>query len=403
MQLLREIHRGGKYPYWKSTGGRAALWLRLEHNLLPNADELVAQARTEGIGIKVLGKAELSAVRPGDDLKKRGQDNPEIILVLFRLQMRKEMVQDARISESRELLSLLGAGPNSPGIPGGGGRGGGCRSAPRSPLLHRQDPEPLSVDEMLLWEIEQREDEEGGADVRNWETFGEDNGWTFEENLAANEWLADRAWQQGKLQRGGHPVEAVPGWDQCHYPRQRAHSSRSEAGAASEGSDNSNSKPHVAKFEIEQAISTVLEMIPTLHRPDFDGQVRQYLHAIRSKGGQPGVLDAIQVIRIAMVGKTRTSIRKWPAYLVTLLKRFLQEFRERQRSNADSERRRREGSAANAWLEGVYETNGESGHDHSSGEPEGTADGASSAPGQAAQETACNEGTSCGMAGSLAK
>jgi len=55
----------------------------------------------------------------------------------------------------------------------------------------RRDPQPLSTDEYQLWVMAGREDAEMGADVNNEETFGEDanRGWSFEENLAANDRL----------------------------------------------------------------------------------------------------------------------------------------------------------------------------------------------------------------------
>merc|ERR1719221_2492873 len=56
----------------------------------------------------------------------------------------------------------------------------------------RGEPEPLSLDEFALWQMQAREDAEGGADVRNIETFGTDgrHGWSFEENVLANERIA---------------------------------------------------------------------------------------------------------------------------------------------------------------------------------------------------------------------
>ena len=50
------------------------------------------------------------------------------------------------------------------------------------------EPQPLSRDEFLLWSLQAREDAEIGADALNAETFGADagQGWSFEENLAAN-------------------------------------------------------------------------------------------------------------------------------------------------------------------------------------------------------------------------
>ena len=53
--------------------------------------------------------------------------------------------------------------------------------------LH-EEPEPLSVDEFLLWRMQAREDAECGADEHNRDKFGEDAGmgWSFQENVLAN-------------------------------------------------------------------------------------------------------------------------------------------------------------------------------------------------------------------------
>jgi len=340
LNLLRAIHGGGRYPYWKNSGGRASLWLRLEHNLLKNADEIVTQLRWEGMSIRILSRAELSSVRPGEDLRRRGQDNPEVILVLFRLQQRKELVQDDRVHQGREILSLLGKS--------------GAEAGPGPSLawgLPRPEPQPLSVDEFMMWEMQQREDAEGGADLWNEETFGEDvaqGGWTFEENLAANEWLAGRSvhdkiggqlggWQQEAPAaaaaataydyEGGQVAAAAT----ATAAEGVAQASCGTGGQEKEADHNGTSSysgvvgrgQHLAKWEVESAITTALQLVPMLHRLDFDGQVRQYLHAIRNRAGRRGVLQAVQEVRVAMQGKTRDSVRKWPAYLVVLLKRFL--------------------------------------------------------------------------------
>jgi len=62
----------------------------------------------------------------------------------------------------------------------------------RAGAVHHE-PQPLSTDEYALWSMQEREDREAGADSANAETFGDDavlRGWSFEENLAANERIA---------------------------------------------------------------------------------------------------------------------------------------------------------------------------------------------------------------------
>jgi hypothetical protein len=78
------------------------------------------------------------------------------------------------------------------------------------------DPQPLSTDEFQLWAMQAREDAEIGADVSNEETFGKDaskGGWSFEENLAANQQI---------LHREAHLWEAnvqsnCARWAACRY------------------------------------------------------------------------------------------------------------------------------------------------------------------------------------------
>lgn len=82
----------------------------------------------------------------------------------------------------RELMTLLRGGSK------------GSRKAGEQ----KSEPVKMSLDEFCVWQMQSREDAEGGADVRNAETFGEDAeaNWSFEENLAANLRLAE-ARQQG--------------------------------------------------------------------------------------------------------------------------------------------------------------------------------------------------------------
>lgn len=68
---------------------------------------------------------------------------------------------------------------------------------PVKSVVSSSEPQPLSTDEYQLWAMQAREDAEIGADALNAETFGSDheNGWSFEENLAANEALSH--WSPG--------------------------------------------------------------------------------------------------------------------------------------------------------------------------------------------------------------
>merc|ERR1712050_199248 len=82
---------------------------------------------------------------------------------------------------------------------------------------------------------------------------------------------------------------------------------------------------HLAKLEIDEEIAAALAISPMLHRLDFDGRVRQYLHAIRNVSGRQGVREAMQEVHSAVAGKTRATVHRWPAYLIRILKWCVQE------------------------------------------------------------------------------
>lgn len=97
--------------------------------------------------------------------------------------------------------------------------------------------------------------------------------------------------------------------------------------ATSDGS-GSIGKPRDPRTEIEAELSALLASTPVLRRTDFDGLVRQTLHAIRTVGGYEGVTEATQMLRHAAAGKKRADVQRWPAYISALLKRHLQELKQ---------------------------------------------------------------------------
>mmetsp|Transcript_95192 Transcript_95192/g.208170 ORF Transcript_95192/g.208170 Transcript_95192/m.208170 type:complete len:185 (+) Transcript_95192:179-733(+) len=77
-----------------------------------------------------------------------------------------------------------------------------------------------------------------------------------------------------------------------------------------------------AKAEVEQAILEALQIMPMFTPSDFDGQVHQHLHAIRTKMGIAGVIEGLEVVRGASLRKERGTIRRGPAYISAILKKF---------------------------------------------------------------------------------
>jgi len=78
-------------------------------------------------------------------------------------------------------------------------------------------------------------------------------------------------------------------------------------------------------FEIDAAVRAVIADSHPLRRWDFDGQVRQYLHAIRTVGGPAMVHEAMREIYFATAEKSRSDVQKWPAFLIKLLKQVLRQ------------------------------------------------------------------------------
>lgn len=117
--FLEEVHQKGNYPYWNSDGERCSLWLRLEHNAVPNTDKLVSRAQSQGMSLSVLQKPDLGQVRPGTPGSQSTLDVPAMNLVLFHKQELRvsrqwigSMVRMAPVSQ--ELQKLVGVQYGAP-------------------------------------------------------------------------------------------------------------------------------------------------------------------------------------------------------------------------------------------------------------------------------------------------
>lgn len=91
------------------------------------------------------------------------------------------------------------------------------------------------------------------------------------------------------------------------------------------------------KEDVLKELDALLQTNKTLQRADFDGRARQCLHAIHSIGGQQKVKDAMTMIHLATLQKTRGSVRNWPAWVSKLLRKFFEDLtaelrNERQRA-----------------------------------------------------------------------
>lgn len=78
-----------------------------------------------------------------------------------------------------------------------------------------------------------------------------------------------------------------------------------------------------AKDQISADIGLLLSGHSTLQRTDFDGSVRQCLHAIHGISGQQGVREALQIVNFFTSKKQRGVVRHWPAYVGKLVRKAL--------------------------------------------------------------------------------
>eukprot|EP00927_Polykrikos_kofoidii_P072080 TRINITY_DN68234_c0_g1_i1.p1 TRINITY_DN68234_c0_g1~~TRINITY_DN68234_c0_g1_i1.p1 ORF type:complete len:666 (-),score=141.74 TRINITY_DN68234_c0_g1_i1:157-2046(-) len=70
-------------------------------------------------------------------------------------------------------------------------------------------------------------------------------------------------------------------------------------------------------------IDAFLEHVgPPLRKGDFDNRVRRTLSGIRADGGVQLVESALAMVQAAVAQKPRQTVRNWPGYIVTLLKRY---------------------------------------------------------------------------------
>merc|ERR1719313_627189 len=76
---------------------------------------------------------------------------------------------------------------------------------------------------------------------------------------------------------------------------------------------------------IQEEVDEIVSINSNLFRSDFDGRVFQYLHAIHCVGGQEKVRKALQTIHLSTLQKQRNAVKKWPAYLATLLRKFFED------------------------------------------------------------------------------
>lgn len=177
--FLQKLKDRRRLPYWHPCAN-SSLWLRLDHNDIESIDLLADKGQTLAY-LQVWEKAAKGwTVR---SQQKPLPARPSVEVALFPASHAKERHGEIKADMRKQLLSMLHVS--------GEARAEGTI---RAPMVFTED-------EYRLWQMESREDAENGADDRNEETFGGEAiaaGWSFEENLAANQRLAKRGsgWSQ---------------------------------------------------------------------------------------------------------------------------------------------------------------------------------------------------------------
>jgi len=165
---------------------------------------------------------------------------------------------------------------------------------------------------------------------------GADDGW------ANNDW--DQGGKKGeKGQKGGKKGEKGGGggkdtwqeqWPEAKGRGRGEKGAKGEKGAAPQWkprdtetraaeADGHGAKPDKAQDDVMIDIDELTEKAGSnLEKGDFDFRVRRYLFGLRNSGGRQKVKDALAMIQTYTAQKTRASVKNWPAYLLTLLKKF---------------------------------------------------------------------------------
>mmetsp|Transcript_34613 Transcript_34613/g.55323 ORF Transcript_34613/g.55323 Transcript_34613/m.55323 type:complete len:236 (-) Transcript_34613:171-878(-) len=101
---------------------------------------------------------------------------------------------------------------------------------------------------------------------------------------------------------------------------EKAEKSAEKATPSKDSKETQAQAAGTAKSDVEREIASILAACPVLHRTDFDPMVRQHLHAFHGLGGAPQVREALEEVRVVIIGRPRETVKSWPAYLYKLLK-----------------------------------------------------------------------------------
>jgi len=212
-----------------------------------------------------------------------------------------------------------GGGPKGRGRGRGKGRGGGGAE----------------------WWQEGGDDQWGGNSWSPWNSAGKgkSDGW-IENN---DQWggknsvkAGGKAGQQGRgkggAKGGGKPSDETPDW----WPGAWNDGAKGAMVARSGGKGGHGSgatpppppavqpaKSSEKKDDVNSEVDALLAIEGGgLQRSDFDFRVRRFLQELHKAGGRVKVRDALAMVQEYTQHKSREAVKNWPAYLLTLMKKF---------------------------------------------------------------------------------
>jgi len=258
--------------------------------------------------------------------------------------------------------SWAGGGP--PGPPPGPPPGGPWFAEPTS----KGSWGPSALDGPYIGDANsgEKEEESWGGGYKSWnsgsKTWGRGRGgkgWSegdaeTEESWQSSSWWAQDGWSsagrgrgKGSGKKGDAEDKAWPseGWGSTGGSKSSKGGGKDSKGSFEESKGKGKSKKgnatapawqardsgeadsgrpgDAAKDDVVAEIDSLLaEAKSNLEKGDFDFRVRRFLFALRTSGGRQKVRDALAMIQTYTQQKSRQSVKNWPAYLLTLLKKF---------------------------------------------------------------------------------
>lgn len=141
------------------------------------------------------------------------------------------------------------------------------------------------------------------------------------------QWEADGSW----LEAWQETAESASGGRGCGAREERPSgalhwqvkaAAGGTAGRAAASTAEASSPSGGPRDEVAVEIDALLAKVLTLQAKDFDIRVRRFLSTLHATGGRQKVRDALAMINTYTVQKERDNVKNWPAYLLTLLKKF---------------------------------------------------------------------------------